>query len=202
MSRGGHAIIISLEINLKKNMIYDFTKLKNKIKETEEWMKKEYTGIRTGMASPQLLDSVIVESYGQRMPINQVGSVSIADPKSLLVTPWDASQVKAVEKAITVANLGVSLKTDEKGVRIFFPELTSERREILIKMAKDKLEHGKITLRAVRDEVVKDIENKEKEGGMGEDDKFRFKGEMQKLVDAGNKALEDIFNKKNKEITN
>ena len=181
-------------------MTYDFTKLKNKIKETEDWLKKEYTGIRTGMASPQLLDSVVEESYGQRMPLNQIGSVSIADPKSLLVTPWDASQVKAVEKAISVANLGVSLKTDEKGVRVFFPDLTSERREMLIKLAKEKLEDGKITLRTVRDEVVKDIEVKEKAGGMGEDDKFRFKAEMQKLVDAGNKNLEETFAKKNKEI--
>ena len=182
-------------------MQYDFTKLKNKIKETEDWIKKEYLGIRTGMASPQLLDGIQVESYGQRMPLNQIGSVSIADPKSLLVTPWDASQVKAVEKAITVANLGVSLKTDEKGVRVFFPDLTSERREMLIKIAKEKHEQAKITLRGVRDEVVKDIEAKEKEGGMGEDDKFRFKGEMQKLVDAGNATLESTFSKKEKEIT-
>lgn len=183
-------------------MIYDFTKLKNKIKETEDWMKKEYLGIRTGMASPQLLDGIQVESYGQRMLLNQMGSVSIADPRSLLVTPWDATQVKAVEKAITVVDLGVSLKTDEKSVRVFFPELTSERREMLIKIGKEKLEQAKITLRGVRDEVVKDIEAKEKEGGMGEDDKFRFKAEMQKLVDAGNKSLEDIFTKKEKEITN
>ena len=153
------------------------------------------------MASPQLLDSVVVESYGQRMPLNQVGLVSIADPKSLIVTPWDASQVKAVEKAITVANLGVSLKTDEKGVRVFFPELTGERREMLMKIAKEKLEQAKITLRGVRDETVKEIENKEKEGGMGEDDKFRFKAEMQKLVEGGNKTLEEVFIKKEKEIT-
>lgn len=182
-------------------MQYDFTKLKNKVKETEDWMKKEYTGIRTGMASPQLLDSIVVESYGQRMPINQVGSVSIADPKSLLVTPWDATQVKAIEKAITVANLGVSLKTDEKSVRVFFPDLTSERREMLMKLAKEKLEQAKITLRNVREEVQKDIDAKEKEGGMSEDEKFRFKADMQKLVDAGNKTLEEIFNKKEKEIT-
>jgi len=183
-------------------MTYDFTKLKNKIKETEDWIKKEYTAIRTGMASPQLLDSVMVESYGQRMPLIQIGSVTIADSKSLLVTPWDASQVKAVEKAITIANLGVSLKTDEKGVRVFFPDLTSERREMLIKIAKEKLEQAKITLRTIRDEIVKDIELKEKEGGMGEDDKFRFKAEMQKLVDSGNQSLEEIFNRKNKEINN
>lgn len=182
-------------------MQYDFTKLKTKIKETEEWAKKEYTSIRTGMASPQLLDSVVVESYGQRMPINQVGSVSIADAKSLVVTPWDATQVKAIEKAITIANLGVSLKTDEKCVRVFFPELTSERREMLLKIAKEKMEHAKMTLRAVRDEVQKDIDVKEKAGGMSEDEKFRFKADMQKQIDAGNKTLEDIFAKKQKEIT-
>lgn len=182
-------------------MQYDFTKLKTKVKETEDWMKKEYTGIRTGMASPQLLDSIVVESYGQRMSLNQVGSVSIADPKSLLVSPWDATQVKAIEKAITVANLGVSLKTDEKSVRVFFPDLTSERREMLMKLAKEKLEQAKITLRNVREEVQKDIDAKEKEGGMSEDEKFRFKADMQKFVDAGNKALEDIFMKKEKEIT-
>ncbi len=181
-------------------MTYDFLKLKSLVKETEDWMKKEYTGIRTGMASPQLLDSIQVESYGQRLPLVQIGSVTIADPKSLLVTPWDSSQIKAVEKAITVANLGVSLKTDEKGVRVFFPDLTNERREMLMKIAKEKLEQAKITLRGVRDEVVKDIEAKEKEGNMGEDDKFRFKAEMQKIIDAGNFALEEIFNKKEKEI--
>jgi len=118
-----------------------------------------------------------------------------------MVTPWDASQVKAVEKAITIANLGVSLKTDEKGVRVFFPELTSERREILMKVAKEKQEQAKITLRGIRDEIVKDIENKEKEGGMSEDEKFRFKAEMQKMIEAGNAALEVIFIKKEKEIT-
>lgn len=182
-------------------MQYDFTKLKSQIAETEEWMKKEYTGIRTGMASPQVLDSVMVESYGQRMPINQVASVSVVDAKSLLVSPWDATQVKAIEKAITVSDLGVSLKTDEKSVRVFFPDLTSERREMLMRTAKEKLEQAKITLRGVRDEVVKDIEAKEKEGGMGEDDKFRFKADMQKFIDAGNSALEAIFTKKEKEIT-
>ncbi len=183
-------------------MQYDFTKFKTKIKETEDWLKKEFTSIRTGMASPQLLDTIMVESYGQRMPIIQVGSVSIADARSLLVTPWDASQVKAVEKAITAADLGVSLKTDEKGVRVFFPELTSERREILTKLAKEKLEQAKITIRNAREETVKDIDAKEKLGGMSEDEKFRFKAEVQKMIDAGNKTLEEIFAKKQKEVNN
>jgi ribosome recycling factor len=182
-------------------MTYDFSKLKNKIKETEDWLKKEYTSIRTGMASPQLLDSIMVESYGQRMPINQVGSVTIADPKSILVSPWDATQVKAIEKAITVANLGVSLKTDEKSVRVFFPDLTSERRELLLKLAKEKLEQAKITLRTAREETIKDIEAKEKQGGMSEDEEFRFKAELQKMIDGSNKNFEEIFAKKQKEIT-
>ncbi len=183
-------------------MQYDFTKFKNRIKETEDWIKKEYTSIRTGMASPQLLDGVMVESYGQKMPINQIGSVSIADAKSLVVTPWDASQVKALEKAITVADLGVSLKTDEKCVRVFFPELTSERRETLLKLAKEKLEQAKITIRNCREETVKDIEAKEKLGGMSEDEKFRFKAEVQKMIEAANKSFEEIFTKKQKEVNN
>ncbi|MEI6528454.1 MAG: ribosome recycling factor [bacterium] len=181
-------------------MNYDFTKFKSRIKELEDHVKKEFSSIRTGMASPQILDGVSVESYGAYMPINQVASVTIADARSLMVSPWDASQVKAIEKAITAANLGVSLKTDEKGVRVFFPELTGERRQELVKAAKEKLEQAKVQLRGSRDETQKDIDAKEKLGGMGEDDKFRFKAEMQKMVDAGNKSFEELFAKKEKEI--
>lgn len=181
-------------------MQYDFTKFKNKIKEIEDHLKKEFTTVRTGMASPQIFDSVIVESYGQRMPINQVASVTISDPKSVMISPWDVTQIKAIEKALTVANLGVSLKVDEKGVRVFFPDLTGERRIELTKVAKEKFEQAKINLRTAREEILKDIEAQEKLGGMGEDDVFRFKGDLQKMVDAGNKTFEEALSKKEKEI--
>ncbi len=181
-------------------MAYDFKELKENIKGAEEWLKKEYTGLRTGIASPAILDGVAVEAYGSRMPLNQVANIGIEDARVIRITPWDKSQTKAIEKAISVAELGVSVGSDEKGVRVFFPELTGERRSMLIKTAKVKLEDAKVNIRGYRDDVLKDIQAKHKEGEMGEDDMFRSKDEMQKIVDAGNAALEVLFEKKEKEI--
>lgn len=181
-------------------MLYDFSKLKNKIKEIEEWLKKEYTGVRTGMAAPALLDNVVVESYGSRMGIKELASVSIEDARSLRVSPWDSSQIVSIEKAISLANLGVSIRVDEKGLRVLFPELTTERRQSLIKIANSKLEEARVSLRSARDEVWNEIQDREKEGGMGEDDKFRLKIEMQKIIDDANKKLEEVAEKKDKEI--
>ena len=182
------------------NMAYDFKKLKENIRGVEEWLKKEYTGLRTGIASPTILDSVLVEVYGSRMPINQVANIGIEDARVIRITPWDKTQSKAIEKAITLANLNVSVGIDDKGVRIFFPELTTERRALLVKTAKAKLEDAKVNVRSFRDDAWNDIEEKEKAGGMGEDDKFRYKKEMQKIVDDGNASLEVLFVKKEKEI--
>jgi ribosome recycling factor len=181
-------------------MGYDFKKLKESIKGAEEWLKKEYSGLRTGVASPTILDAVQVEVYGTRMPINQVANIGIEDARVIRITPWDKTQSKAIEKAITVANLGVSVGIDDKGVRIFFPELTTERRTLLTKTAKAKLEETKIKIRGFRDDTWEEIQVKEKEGGMGEDDKFRYKNEMQKIVDEGNAVLEVLLVKKEKEI--
>lgn len=181
-------------------MLYDFSKLKNKTKEVEEWLKKEYTGVRTGMAAPALLDSVVVESYGSRMGIKEMANVTIEDARSLRVSPWDSSQLTNIEKAITLANLGVSIRVDDKGLRVLFPELTTERRTSLVKIANSKLEEAKISLRTARDEVWSEIQKKEKEGGMGEDDKFRFKTEMQKIIDDASAKLEAVAVKKDKEI--
>jgi ribosome recycling factor len=181
-------------------MIYDFKILKEKVKGVEEWLKKEYTGLRTGVASPSILDGVQVESYGARLPINQVANIGIEDMRVIRITPWDKSQGKAIEKAIMVADLGVSVGADDKGVRVFFPELTTERREILIKAAKAKLEEARVNLRREREEVWIDIQAKEKEGIMTEDEKFRFKNDMQKIVDEVNANLEVLLEKKEKEI--
>ena len=108
--------------------------------------------------------------------------------------------MKAVEKAITIANLGVSAVLDDKGVRVIFPELTSERRETLIKIAKQKLEEARVVIRSDRDKVWTDIQKKEKAGEIPEDDKFRAKKEMEKIVDDVNKKLEETLAKKEKEI--
>jgi ribosome recycling factor len=181
--------------------MYDFSNFKKEIKEVENWLIKEFSAIRTGMASPALLDGVRVESYGSLMPVNQVANVSVEDARTLMVSPWDSSQIKALEKAITDANLGVSLSTCSSGVRVIFPELTSERRVLLLKTAKEKLEKARVSLRGEREIVWEDIQKKEKEGEMGEDEKFRLKEDMQKLVDEQSKKFEELFNKKEMEIS-
>lgn len=181
-------------------MNYDFSQLKKKVKEAEEWLKKEQMQIRTGRATPALLDNVSVEAYGSKVPIVQVGSISSEDPRTLRVTVWDTTQTKAVEKAIVAANLGVSVAVDDRGLRISFPELTSERRTSIMKIAKEKLEQARVTLRKHRDEVWNDIQAKEKQGGMGEDEKFRFKTEMEKVIQESQKALDELHARKEKEI--
>lgn len=181
-------------------MAYNFAPFKQSIKDLEEWLKKEFASIRTGRATPAILDGVFVEVYGTRSPVTQIGSVAIESARSLRITPWDMSQVKAVEKAIITSNLGLSVSVDDKGLRATFPELTTESRTAFVKMAKQKLEEARVTLRTEREKTWSDIQAKEEEGGMGEDEKFRLKNEMQKIVDEANSKLESLAEAKEKEI--
>lgn len=180
-------------------MAYDFSILKGQIKETEEWLQRELSSVRTGRASPALLDAVKPEAYGARTPITQLGSVSIEDARTLRIVPWDKTVVKAIEKGITDADLGVSVVTDDQGLRVIFPELTAERRTLLAKVANEKHEQAKVTLRGHRTEAIKEIDALEKDG-MGEDIAKRNKEEVQKLIDAANVSLEAIAKKKAEEI--
>ena len=182
-------------------MAYNFASLKTKAKEIEEWLKRELGGVRTGRATPVLLDTVQVEAYDSRMPISQVAAVSVEDARTLRISPWDSTLTKAIEKAIVQANLGVSVAVDDSGLRVSFPELTSERRAQLIKVAKTKFEEARISLRGERDTVSSDLETKKKEGEVSEDEKFRFKAEMQKIIDETNKNLETLYEKKEQEIS-
>ena len=182
-------------------MQYNFSKFKEGVKSVEDWVTKEFGGIRTSRANGAVLDGILVESYGAKMPIKQVAAINIEDARTIRVAPYDMALGKAIEKAITASNLGLSVAGDDRGVRVSFPELTSERRTSLIKIAKEKLEQAKVSLRKHRDDVVRDIENKTKEKEMSEDEKFRSKADLQKLVDEFNKKLEEHYAKKEKEIT-
>ena len=181
-------------------MTYDFSKLKKSLAGVEDWIKKELSNIRTGQANPAILDSVRVESYGAFVPISQIAGITIEGSRTLRITPWDATHSKSIDKAITAANLGMSISIDEKGLRVNFPELTSESRAQIVKAAKEKMEEAKKQVRSHRDEVIKDIKGKEKTGGFGKDDIFRLEKETQKLVDDANKKLDEAFAKKEKEI--
>ncbi len=168
--------------------------------EIVNWLEREFAGIRTGRATPALLDLVQVESYGTRVPIVQVGSVSVEDARTLRISVWDQGTIKAVEKAITDADLGVSVVSDGSGIRVIFPELTSERRAQLLKIAKAKLEEARVSLRGARDEAVKEIDMLQKSGEISEDQKFAGKEDLQKKVDGFNTTLGGLFDLKEKEI--
>lgn len=181
-------------------MSYNFADFKNKIKETETWLRGEFSGIRTGRATPAILDGIKVDAYGSDMPVNQVANISIEDARMLRIAPWDSSVTKSIEKAILVSDLGLSVTVDDKGLRVVFPDLTSERRLTLVKIAKQKLEDAKVTLRGDREKAIKEIDRLEKDKEISEDEKFRMKADLQKLIEDANKELDSVFEKKEKEI--
>ena len=180
---------------------YDFKQFDAKAAAAKEWLAKEYRGLRTGRAAPALLDSIVVSAYGSMMPLKQVATVGAEDARQLRVQPFDAALLKDIERAITAANLGVGTSSDGATVRVSFPELTSERREQLTKLAKGKLEEARTTVRVARDEAWKEIQSREKEGTLTEDDKFQLKDDLQKRVDKVNEELEKAFESKQKEMS-
>lgn len=175
---------------------YDFKVFDDKAASAREWLAREYGGLRTGRANPAILDGVMVPAYGSTVPLRQVASIGVEDARTLRIQPFDPSVLKDVERGITAANLGVGTSSDGATVRVSFPELTSERREQLVRLAKQKLEEARTTIRVARDESWKEIQTREKEGTLTEDDKFTLKDELQKKVDAGNDELEKMFRKK------
>ena len=181
-------------------MAYNVKNFEARGKEIVSWLEREFASIRTGRATPMLLDLVLVESYGTRVPIVQVGSVSVEDARTLRISVWDQTAIKAVEKAITEADLGVSVVADGSGLRVIFPELTSERRVQLLKIAKTKLEESRVSLRGARDEAIKEMDALHKTGEMSDDQRFAAKEDLQKKVDAFNTSLSDLFDLKEKEI--
>ena len=181
-------------------MAYNFSEFKERVNGVEEWLKKEFSLLRTGRATSAILDSINVESYGSQSPIAHVATISMEDPRTLRVAPWDKTQVKAIEGAIQKANIGLSVTTDEAGLRVIFPELTGDRRQQIIKLLKDKFEDARISLRKEREEVLNDFKRQEKEGTMSEDEHFKAKEELQKLVDEANRKFEALAEHKEREI--
>src|SRR3989344_3947043 len=128
-------------------MAYDFSEFKRGAEGTLDWLRKEYSGIRSGQANPAILDTVKVEAYGSPMAIHQLGSITVSDARSLRITPWDKGVIGAIDSAIRQSNLGVSVAVDDQGIRISFPQLTAESRQSLMKLAKAKHEEARVRLR-------------------------------------------------------
>lgn len=181
-------------------MDYSFDTFKKEITEVEDWLKKELSSIHTGRATPSLLDGISIDSYGAKTSVAHVAAITTEDARTLRIAPWDKSHIQEIEKAVNNANLGVSVSSDEMGLRVFFPELTTERRASLVKIVKERLENAKISLRKHREKTWEDIQEKEKKSELTEDDKFRLKDELQKLVDEANNLLGENAERKEKEV--
>jgi len=181
-------------------MAYDFSKIQSDKDAILEWLKGEYRSIQTGRATPQVLDLVNIDMYGSRTPLAHAGSINIEDPRTIRVSPWDKALISTMEKAINDADLGLSVSSDGEGLRVHFPSLTTETRQKLVKLLKDRLEEGRIRVRALREDTNKDIDARKKEGEYGEDEHKKYRDEMQKIVDIANAQLEELFQKKEKEV--
>lgn len=177
-------------------MAFNFQNFKSSAENTLTWLKGEYVGLRTGRATPSILDVVQVDAYGSKVQINTLATVSVEGPKTLRISPWDKTVVKSIDSAIRESNLGLSVSVDSDGLRVSFPDLTADRRAGLVKVAKEKLEEARIRIRTERQKTLTEIDKSD----MGDDEKKRAQNDLQKLVDEANKNLEELASKKEKEI--
>jgi ribosome recycling factor len=181
-------------------MAYNFAETEKKKADILEWLAGEYRSIQTGRATPQVLDLVHIDMYGTRTQVAHAASITLEDPRTIRVSPWDKNIIRDIEKAINEADLGLSVSSDDAGLRVHFPSLTTETRQKLVKLLKDRLEDARVRVRALREDVNKDIDAKSKGGEYGEDDRLRYREEMQKIVDSANAEFEVLFSKKEKEV--
>ena len=181
-------------------MAYDFSSITTQKNTITDWLKSEYRSIQTGRATPQVLDLVHIDMYGSRTQLAHASGITIEDPRTIRVAPWDKSVIGQMEKAINDADLGLSVSSDAEGLRVHFPSLTTETRTKLVKLLKDRLEDARVRVRALREETNKAIDAQAKDRAYGEDEQHQYRDDMQKIVDAANQELEELFQKKEKEV--
>lgn len=179
-------------------MSFDKNDIARRMDGAVEKLKSEFAGLRTGRASTSMLDPVVVEMYGSKMPLNQVGSVSAPEPRMLTVTVWDVTAVKAVEKAIREAGLGLNPQPEGSLIRVPIPELNEDRRKDLVKVAGQYAEAARVSVRNVRRDGMDALKKMDKE--MSEDDIKRQSDEVQKLTDSSIVKIDKMLGDKEKDI--
>lgn len=172
----------------------------DKMNKTINVMKQEYNSLRAGRANPQALDRIMVDYYGSSTPINQMGNISVPEPRMLIIALWDTKMIPAVEKAIQKSDLGINPANDGKVIRLIFPELTEERRKDLAKVIRKKAEESKVAVRSIRRDAMEDIKKQKKDNLLTEDDQKKLEEKVQKLTDEKVKEIDTIAQAKEKEI--
>jgi ribosome recycling factor len=175
-------------------------KKKADFEKSMDYLKEELAKLRTGRASIGLVDGLLVDYYGSRSPLKQVASITIPEPRTIMISPWDRDNLVNIEKAIRESQLNLNPVNDGVAVRINLPALNEERRKELVKLLNQKAEEARVSIRKTREEVWDEIQEQEKSGRIGEDDKFSGKDKLQKVVDEYNGKIEDIRKKKEEEI--
>lgn len=176
------------------------TDLRRRMEGAIDALRKEFAGLRTGRASASLLDPVQVEAYGNKMPLSQVGTVSVPEPRLILVQVWDKGNVKAVEKAVREAGLGLNPQADGQTIRVPVPDLSEERRKELTRVAAKYTEQARVSVRNVRRDGLDLLKKQEKDGTVTQDQHRKLDKDIQALTDATIKRIDDLLATKEKEI--
>ena len=173
---------------------------KERMNKTISVLQQELGGLRAGRANPQVLDRILVDSYGSPTPINQLGNISVPEPRMLVIAPWDGKLIPAIEKALQKSELGINPANDGKVIRLVFPELTEERRKDLVKVVRKKGEESKVAIRAIRRDANEQIKAQKKNNELTEDDQKHLEEKIQKLTDELIRDIDRIIAEKEKEI--
>ncbi|MBE7091615.1 MAG: ribosome recycling factor [Clostridiales bacterium] len=172
----------------------------DKMSKTVSFLKENMGSIRAGRANPKVLDKVLVEYYGTMSPIVQVANISVPEPRILMITPWDASMVNPICKAIQMSDLGINPNTDGKVIRLIFPELNEERRIELTKQVKKYAEDAKVAIRSIRRDAIDQYKKLKKDSSITEDDEKRANDSMQKMTDKFISNIDAVSSDKEKEL--
>jgi len=177
-----------------------YNELRDRMNKAVETLETEYKRLRTGRASTSLVDGIKVDYYGSSTPLSQLATLTIPDPRTIMIQPWDTSGVGEIEKAIQKSELGLNPMNDGKAIRISIPPLTAERRRDLVKVAKKKSEESKVAVRNIRRDINEKIKDLKKDKKVSEDEQFRAQDEIQKITDDYVKKVDSVYGTKEKEI--
>ena len=175
-------------------------KCEEKMNKTIDALDKEYAAVRAGRANPAVLNKVVVDYYGTPTPVAQMAAVSVPEPRTLMITPWDASTLKEIEKSIQTSDIGINPTKDGKSIRLNFPPLTEERRKDLCKDIKKQAEESKVSIRSSRRDAIEKIKAQKKDGEITEDDVKQLEKKVQDLTDKYCKEADSLCATKEKEI--
>ena len=180
--------------------IVDLTAAERRMQGALDSVRREFSTIRTGRANPAILDRIEVEAYGSRMPLRSVANVNVPEPRLLTITPFDPGTIKAIERAIDQADIGLNPQNDGKIIRLPIPELTEERRKQLIRLARQYAEEGRVSVRNVRRDEMRDLHELMKMGEISEDDERRAEVELQQMTDQCAKRIDGALADKEAEL--